>query len=428
MATIPVYSPMVPFLGLIPGGIRHGSMVRIKGIINNHGERCQINIQTGAALNPRDDVTLHISIRPNEAVIVRNTLQNQVWGAEERYGGCPINYGQSFDVLVLVEVNQYKIAINGTHFCVFNHRQSVHSARYVSISGSCVIHSITTEMDTTGSSGPPYPGTASVHPPPYTPPSYPPYSSGSHIGFVPVAPPMPPPPPYTPTPGYPIGNTGSYPGAPPHIPPYGGYPHQPGYPAATPYSPPQPTAPSSSMTSTIQANPTAPVSQPKTVKDSVITGVQQTKNFLHDAIYGKTTTAPSYPQQPPMQHVPISQPAYPPQTVAYPSQQTYGAYYPSAPYPPLPTGPQHYNSPQKPSGGLLSSGAGIATAALAFGAAAAVLHKLPKKAKKSKKSKKLMKYAAGAGVLGLGGYAIGKGLRRRGSSSSSSSSSSSDSD
>lgn len=233
MATVPVYSPVVPFLGLIPGGLRHGSMVRIKGIINNHGERCQINIQTGAALNPRDDVTLHLSIRPNESVIVRNTLQNQVWGAEERYGGCPINYGQSFDVLVLVEVNQYKIAVNGVHFCTFNHRLSVHSARYVSISGGCVVHSITTEMDTAGSV-PPYPGTSmpvGPHPPPYTPPSYPP----GQIGFVPAPPPMPPPPPYTPTPGYPVGNTGHYPGAPPHLPP-GGYPHHPGYPPAVPYS------------------------------------------------------------------------------------------------------------------------------------------------------------------------------------------------
>lgn len=48
------------------------------------------------------------------------------------------------------------------------------------------------------------------------------------------------------------------------------------------------------------------------------------------------------------------------------------------------------------------------------------------KLKKSKKSKKFLKYAAGAGALGLGGYAIGRGLRRRGSSSSSSSSSDSD--
>lgn len=435
MATVPVFSPVVPFLGLIPGGLRHGSMLRIKGIINNHGERCQINIQTGAATNPRDDVTLHISIRPNDAAIVRNTLQSQVWGAEERYGGCPISYGQSFDVLVLVEVNQYKLAINGVHFCTFNHRLPVHSARYISISGGCVIHSITTEMDTVGSSVPPYPGASGSvgpHPPPYAPPSYPPHvSGGGQIGFVPAPPPMPPPPPYTPSPGYPVGNKGSYPGASPYLPPYGGYPHQPGYPAATPYSSVQPTAPSapssSSMTSTIQATP-ASLNQPKpTVKDTVISGVQQTKNFLHDAIYGKTTTTPSYPQQPTMmQQVPSHPPSYPSQPAAYPPQQPYGSQqYPPVAYPQLP-GQPFSSTPQQqkpPSGGILGSGTGIAATALAAGTTAVLMHKLPKKAKKSKK---LMKYAAGAGMLGLDGYAIGKGLRRRGSSSSSSSSSDSD--
>lgn len=391
MATVPVYSPVVPFLGLIPGGLRHGSMVRIKGIINNHGERCQINIQTGAALNPRDDVTLHLSIRPNESVIVRNTLQNQVWGAEERYGGCPINYGQSFDVLVLVEVNQYKIAVNGVHFCTFNHRLSVHSARYVSISGGCVVHSITTEMDTAGSV-PPYPGTSmpvGPHPPPYTPPSYPP----GQIGFVPAPPPMPPPPPYTPTPGYPVGNTGHYPGAPPHLPP-GGYPHHPGYPPAVPYSSVQPTAPTATSTaSVIQTTPTA-VNQPKstTVKDTVITGMQQTKNFLHDAIYGKTTTSPSYPQQPPMQQIPQF-PSYPSQQpAAYPSQQPPGSQYPMMVTNPALPGhhQQQYNSPQqKPStGGIFGSGTGIAATALAAGTTAVLMHKLPVRDGKKEKATK----------------------------------------
>lgn len=401
MATVPVYSPVVPFLGLIPGGLRHGSMVRIKGIINNHGERCQINIQTGAALNPRDDVTLHISIRPNESAIVRNTLQNQVWGAEERYGGCPISYGQSFDVLVLVEVNQYKIAINGVHFCTFNHRLPVHSARYISISGGCVIHSILSEMDASGGSVPPYPGTAGSvgpHPPPYVPPAYPP--TGSQIGFVPAPPPMPPPPPYTPSPGYPVGNAGHYPGAPPFVPPYGGYPHQPVYPPATPYSSVQPTAPppsSSSMASTMLATTTATTKPTATMKDSLISGMQQTKSFLHDAIYGKPTATPAYPPQPqPMQQQISSQPpSYPSQPAAYPIQQhPHGSQYPSVPYPALPGQPGQYSNPQQQqpkssSGGIFgSAGTGIEATALAAGTTAVLMHKLPVRDVKKEKASK----------------------------------------
>lgn len=322
MATIPVYSPTIPFLGLVPGGLRPGSMVRIKGVINNHGERCQINIQTGAALNPRDDVVLHLSIRPNEAVVVRNTLQNQVWGAEERYGGCPIAYGQLFDVLVLAEANQWKIAINGNHFCTFNHRLPVHTARYVSVSGSCVIHAITAEMDSAVAGG-----------------------SGA------VAPP--------------------YPGTVPGGPPYPGYPHQPGYPAAVPYSP-TPSAPASAAIGVISSNP----SQPQSMKQTLIGGIQKTKDFLHDAVGGSpkpkpATTAPLYPTLPSVPGNPYPATGYPtqiPQATPYPGPETaYGniQHQPSAP------------PPTSSHGSGVSSGVGLLSAAAASGAVASVLHNLP---------------------------------------------------
>lgn len=366
MATIPVYSPTIPFLGLVPGGLRSGSMVRIKGVVNNHGERCQINIQTGAALNPRDDVVLHISIRPNESAIVRNTLQNQVWGTEERWGGCPIAYGQVFDVLVLAEVNQWKIAINGNHHSTFSHRLPVHTAQYVSVSGGCVIHSITAEMDSapgTGGVAPPYPGTVpgGPHPPPYMPPYVPPHG-GPTIGFTPVPPPMPPPPPYTPTPGYPpaAGGSGHFPGGPP----YPGYPHNPGYPAAVPYSP-TPSAPTSGSVGIITSNASA--GQPQAMKQSLIAGIQKTKDFIQDAVGGqkpKTTTS-MYPNLPPVPGDPYQIPAnsYPnqiPATTPYPGTAAYGTiqHQPSAP----------------PSG---ASGAGLMSAAAASGAVATVLHNLP---------------------------------------------------
>lgn len=203
-------------------------MLRIKGIITKHGERCQIHIQSGAALSPRDDVTLHISIRPNEYAIVRNTIKNQVVGPEERHGGCPVRYGEPFDLLILAEGGQYKIAFNGVHFCTFAHRLPLHLGRYIAISGGCVIYSILSEHD--------QPGSSSYQP--NMPSSYP-----HSIGFAPPPPPMmpmAPPPPYTPLPTHPIGGGGGhykdlYPPPPP--PPMAGYPHHPApYQPAVPFS------------------------------------------------------------------------------------------------------------------------------------------------------------------------------------------------
>ncbi|XP_055691378.1 galectin-4-like isoform X2 [Lutzomyia longipalpis] len=213
MATIPVYNPLSPFLGLIPGGFRVGQMIRIKGVINYYGHRFQINIQAGPALRPRDDVGLHLSVRPQEHAIVRNTLTNQIWGTEERHGGCPLNPGQHFDILLLAEHSCYKIAINGVHFCAFNHRMSLSRMQFISIEGDVTIHSIIQEGDTSGGAhahpmpvpaGVPAGGVPVYPPTPYGAGGAPPYGS-IHSAPYASAPPAPPPPPYSP---YPHGGYG----------------------------------------------------------------------------------------------------------------------------------------------------------------------------------------------------------------------------
>ncbi|XP_059608657.1 galectin-4-like isoform X2 [Phlebotomus argentipes] len=209
MATIPVYNPISPFLGLIPGGFRVGQMIRVKGVVNYYGNRFQINIQTGPALRPRDDVGLHLSVRVQEHAIVRNTLTSQIWAAEERHGGCPLNPGQHFDILILAEHSCYKIAINGTHFCTFNHRMSLGRMQFISVDGEVTINSITQEGDTSGQSSyqPPMPVPATGHypPMPYGGSGPPGGAYGNPYGnpYGGSAPPAPPPPPYSPHPvGY----------------------------------------------------------------------------------------------------------------------------------------------------------------------------------------------------------------------------------
>ncbi|XP_035899227.1 galectin-9 isoform X2 [Anopheles stephensi] len=366
MATIPIFSPTLPFLGLIPGGLSPGRMVRIKGIINSHGERCQIHLQAGAAVNPRDDVPLHISIRPNEHAIVRNSIQNQVVGAEERYGGCPIRYGESFDMLILAETLQYKIAINGVHFCTFAHRLPVHNARYISVSGGGVIYSIISEADVPGSVPVnPYPPPPIVqHPTPYAPP----------IGFVPNAPPstLPPPPPYTPLPTHPIGGGGGhYPGVgiyppPPPPPQQPGYPHHPppgAHPPAVPFSP---TSIGSSA-----GNEGNRIKMKGPLKQTLASGIQQTQDFLRSAIGDKKhhTAPPSVQTHP---HSSGGQLGF---VTMPPAGPRYGApAYPTAPPPPSLNppgyGPQHRN-PQP--GGF---GTTAASSALAAGATAAIASKV----------------------------------------------------
>lgn len=170
--------------------------------------RLQINIQCGPATNPRDDVALHLSLRPKEACLVRNHWRNRAWGTEERYGNLNIRIGQPFDILVLAEYGQYKIAINGAHFCTFTHRIPLDRVRFVDVSGGhASIHYIGLEGDT-GPTMPIIPPTMPIIPP-----------------MMPSAPVMP----IVPAPGH---------GPPPYVPPHGGIQVLPIHPPFKPTPPP----------------------------------------------------------------------------------------------------------------------------------------------------------------------------------------------
>lgn len=149
----------LPYLGKIPGGLSHGVMIRIRGRIPHVLTKfIQINVQTGPALGPSDDINLHLSIRPDQNVIIRNHLKNQCWGVEERAGGCPIARGQYLEMLILAQSNCFKVAINGKHFCEFTHRLPLNAAHFVHIAGEMTVESITMDGDIPPSAPPmPFP-------------------------------------------------------------------------------------------------------------------------------------------------------------------------------------------------------------------------------------------------------------------------------
>lgn len=74
--------------------------------------RFLMNIQTGPALQPHDDINIHLSVRPREHAIVRNHMANNTWGTEEKHGGMPIEPDHSFEILILAENDQFKVSLD----------------------------------------------------------------------------------------------------------------------------------------------------------------------------------------------------------------------------------------------------------------------------------------------------------------------------
>jgi len=153
--------------------------------------------------------------------VVRNSLQSQRWGPEESHGGFPFYAGQGFEIMVLIEPDHFKIAINGQHFTEFRYRIPLNRVNYISIDGDVTISLIKFEASTQPSYGIP-------SAPPMTAPyssSGAPYPAGSAPYPAGSAP-------------YPAGSA-QYPSMPGvYAPPAQSYPSQ-GYPTQAPVYPSQ---------------------------------------------------------------------------------------------------------------------------------------------------------------------------------------------
>lgn len=109
--------------------------------------RCVIDFLNTAALNIKQDIIFHVSIRPSEKVIVRNHLQNGNWAMEERYGPCRVKKNETFEIVILAEYQHYKIAVNGHHLGVFRHRLPLNLVQFINVSGDVTIDHVLLEQD-----------------------------------------------------------------------------------------------------------------------------------------------------------------------------------------------------------------------------------------------------------------------------------------
>lgn len=132
-------------MGPVEGGLRAGTMVKIRGKVPPQAVRFAINYQLGPTLNPRDDIAIHLSPRFSEGFVARNHIESMTWGMDESAGPLWIQPGQEFEILILCDHHCYRIAINGSHFTEFAHRLPFIKVTHLVIDGDVEIHSIAYE-------------------------------------------------------------------------------------------------------------------------------------------------------------------------------------------------------------------------------------------------------------------------------------------
>ncbi|KAK2864250.1 hypothetical protein Q7C36_003404 [Tachysurus vachellii] len=137
-----VLKPSIPLTLTILGGLHPGEMVVIQGSVPGDADRFQVDFMCGSSTKPRADVAFHFNPRFKKNQIVCNTLQLEYWGKEEIHYLMPFRKGADFEIIILVEKDLYKVAVNGAHVLEYKHRMDLARVDTMSVSGKVQIQAI----------------------------------------------------------------------------------------------------------------------------------------------------------------------------------------------------------------------------------------------------------------------------------------------
>ncbi|XP_042602113.1 galectin-8-like isoform X1 [Cyprinus carpio] len=138
-----VMNPTLPYAGTILGGLHPGEMVLIQGSIPSDSDRFQVDLTCGSSMKPRADVAFHFNPRfKRSPYITCNTLQKERWGKEETHYLMPFRHGAAFEIIILVQKDLFKVAVNGSHLLEYRHRIELKKVDTLAISGKVQIQAI----------------------------------------------------------------------------------------------------------------------------------------------------------------------------------------------------------------------------------------------------------------------------------------------
>uniref|UniRef100_A0A9J7XIK8 Galectin n=1 Tax=Cyprinus carpio carpio TaxID=630221 RepID=A0A9J7XIK8_CYPCA len=138
-----ITNPTIPYAGTILGGLEPGEMVLIQGSVPSDADRFQVDLTCGSSTKPRADVAFHFNPRfKRSPYIVCNTLQKESWGKEEIHNLMPFRHGAAFEIIILVQRDLFKVAVNGSHLLEYRHRLELKKVDTLAISGKVQIQAI----------------------------------------------------------------------------------------------------------------------------------------------------------------------------------------------------------------------------------------------------------------------------------------------
>ncbi|XP_012714962.1 galectin-8 [Fundulus heteroclitus] len=130
----------VPYKGSILKGLSPGQHITIKGQVSMYPHSFTVKLCNSKTEN----VALHLNPRMKSGVFIRNSYLDGSWGQEEReLPFFPFSPGEYFEILLLCQPHQFKLAVNGSHLFEFRHRvQDLSSIDQLEIMGDLELNDV----------------------------------------------------------------------------------------------------------------------------------------------------------------------------------------------------------------------------------------------------------------------------------------------
>ncbi|XP_003747837.2 galectin-9 [Galendromus occidentalis] len=119
----------VPYKGSVSCKVQVGRVFELRGIVSGP-KRFHIELK-----HNEDTVALHVNPRIENDSLVLNSFEKGQWMKEERVSPLSIQPNKPFVMTILVDCDDYKVAINGEHQFCFKHRVDYQKVNRIEIAG-----------------------------------------------------------------------------------------------------------------------------------------------------------------------------------------------------------------------------------------------------------------------------------------------------